>query len=278
MFECKEKVAVCGHRGERVHGIENTMAAMKRAVDLGVDMIETDVRMSRDGNLFLMHNRNLADLTDGSGAVSDHTYMELRAMNAAVRAVSSEDFTAPSREPVALLEELLELAADHPSLMLNIELKDMPSANKTFAYASADKIAATLARYGLGARTWINSFSGALVQRIYSAYGDTFHYHGFYPWAIMGPMDKAPASFCDIACLLNWKMRPDGTFDTSTISVPCPQKWYEDLLSEGIMPLTTSFYTSMETYDDAVRWGSRIIMADDPRLMLDYFRNKGLHS
>lgn len=278
MFECKEKVAVCGHRGERVHGIENTMAAMKRAVDLGVDMIETDVRMSRDGNLFLMHNKELSDLTSGSGFVSDHTYEELRNMNAAVHASPTEDFDVPSCEPIALLEELLELAADHPALMLNIELKDMLSVNGAFAYESADKVASMLARHGVGKRTWINSFSGALVQHIYHVYGDEFHYHGFYPWPIMGTMDTEPESFCDVACMLNWKMRDDGTFDTSTISVPCPQRWYTTLLRKGIMPLTTSFYTNMETYDDAVRWGSRIIMADDPKKMLDYFREKGLHS
>lgn len=278
MFECKEKVAICGHRGERVHGIENTIAAMKHVVDLGVDMIETDVRMSRDGNLFLMHNKNLADLTNGSGMVSEHTYEELRSMNAAVHASSSETFEAPTFEPIALLEELLELAKNHPDLMLNIELKDMPAENEPFAFECADKIASMLARYGVGNRTWINSFSGSLVQHIYKTYGNTFHYHAFYPWAIMGTMDMDPRSFCDVACLLNWEIDQDGTFDKTRMSVPCSQKWYASLLKDNIMPLTTSFYPDMEDYDKAVLWGSRIIMADDPKKMLNHFRSKGLHS
>ena len=53
-MEYTEKILVSGHRGDRVHGIENTLTAMRLAVAAGVDMIETDVRMTLDGELILM--------------------------------------------------------------------------------------------------------------------------------------------------------------------------------------------------------------------------------
>ena len=56
MFEAREKVCVSAHRGGRNHGIENTLTAMRNAMAMGVDMIETDVRMTRDGYLVLMHD------------------------------------------------------------------------------------------------------------------------------------------------------------------------------------------------------------------------------
>lgn len=277
MFECANRVAVCAHRGDCVHGMQNTMTAFRHAVGLGVDMVETDVRMSKDGQLFLMHNLNLEDLTDGTGKISDHTFKEIRAMNAAVRGVASEDVSIPAFEPVALLEELLDLAVDHPALMLNIEIKDKPGdCDEAFAFECARKTAAMLAARGLGSKTWINSFSGRIVEQVYEAHGGTFHYHGFFPWHIMGTMQGNPWDICDVACLLNWVQRPDGSV-LKQHTVPCPATWYSQLLHQGIMPLTVSFYSDMQAYDDAISYGSRILMADDPAAMLAYVRAKGLH-
>lgn len=278
MFECKEKVAICGHRGERVHGIENTISAIRHAADLGVDMIETDVRMSKDGYLFLMHNVQLEDLTDGSGCVWDRTYKELRTMNAAIHGRSSEDFSVPQFEHIALLDELLDVAADYPDLMLNIELKDLPvSGKEDFARESARKAANMLALRGLGNRTWINSFSGKIVEQAFNDYGDTFHYHGFYPWNIMGEMDVDPSEICDVVCVLNWIVQDDGSINKQH-TVPCPESWYALLLKKGIMPLTVSFYNEFQAYIDAVAHGSRILMADDPKTMLSRLRAMSLHS
>ncbi|NLV84252.1 MAG: hypothetical protein GXY60_06790 [Spirochaetales bacterium] len=278
MFECKEKVAVCGHRGERVHGIENTIAAISYAADLGVDMIETDVRMSKDGHLFLMHNLKLEDLTDGNGYVCDHTYKELRSMNAAVHGKSSDDFSAPQFEHVALLDELLDVAVDYPDLMLNIELKDLPVPGKEdFAFESASKAANMLALRGLGNRTWLNSFSGKIVERSFKDFGNTFHYHGFYPWNIMGEMEVDPSEICDVVCLLNWIVQDDGIV-VKHHTIPCPEAWYVLLLKKGIMPLTVSFYSDFQAYIDAMAYGSRILMADDPKAMLSRLRAMNLHN
>ena len=49
------RIILAAHRGDRFNYPENTMPAFESAVSLGVDMIETDVRMSKDGELVLMH-------------------------------------------------------------------------------------------------------------------------------------------------------------------------------------------------------------------------------
>jgi len=277
MFDCVNQVAVCAHRGDCVHGMQNTMTAFRYAIGLGVDMVETDVRMSKDGQLFLMHDLNLEDLTDGTGRISNHTYEEIRSMNVAVRGIASDLVSIPDFEPVALLEELLDLAVDHPALMLNIEIKDKPDeVDEAFAFECARKTADMLATRGLGSRTWINSFSGRIVEWVHTIHGDTFHYHGFFPWHIMGSMQTNPWELCDVACVLNWVLRTDGSVHKQH-TVPCPAAWYKQLLKIKVMPLTVSFYGDMQAYDDAISYGSRILMADDPAAMLAYVRAKGLH-
>ena len=52
MQRFEEKVILCAHRGERLRNIENTMIAFRMVVEAGADMIETDVRMTKDGHLF----------------------------------------------------------------------------------------------------------------------------------------------------------------------------------------------------------------------------------
>ena len=51
-----DRILVSGHRGLKIYGIENTMAAFRMAISFGVDMIETDVHMTKDGHLILMHD------------------------------------------------------------------------------------------------------------------------------------------------------------------------------------------------------------------------------
>ena len=52
------RIILAAHRGDRFNYPENTMPAFESAVNASVDMIETDVRMSKDGELVLMHDRS----------------------------------------------------------------------------------------------------------------------------------------------------------------------------------------------------------------------------
>ena len=265
------EVLVSGHRGDRVHGDENTLAALRRAIDAGVDMIETDVRMTKDGFLVLMHDETVDRTTDGTGRVRDHTLAELQAMNAAFHAADGRF------EPVPTLRALLELAQAHPALLLNIELKDYPTpGSESFAFSCCDKTCQLLLEYGVEGRTWINSFSGALLERAWKRYGNAFRYHGFYPWFILGPMDTDPESFIDLACMQHRVQYPDGTIEKCADPL-CPQEWFDHLLQKGIMPLMAPSLREYPLYDLAFSWGSRAVNPDDPYAMLEHLRKAGLH-
>jgi glycerophosphoryl diester phosphodiesterase len=76
------RVVVIAHRGANAFAPENTLAAFRKAIALGCDYVEMDVRQTRDGALVLMHDRTVDRTTDGTGSVADLTLAQIRALDA----------------------------------------------------------------------------------------------------------------------------------------------------------------------------------------------------
>ncbi len=75
-------VIVVAHRGSVHLAPENTLAAIEKAIELGADLIEIDVRQTRDGRLVLMHDATVDRTTNGTGRVADLTLAELKRLDA----------------------------------------------------------------------------------------------------------------------------------------------------------------------------------------------------
>jgi len=71
---------VVAHRGASIELPENTLAAFDRAVDVGADAVEFDVRLTRDGIPMVMHDPDVSRTTDGLGSVRELTLAELKAL------------------------------------------------------------------------------------------------------------------------------------------------------------------------------------------------------
>ncbi len=70
------------HRGASAVAPENTISAFKEAIRIGADMIELDVRLSRDGEVVVFHDQDLSRTTDGNGPVEERSLTELRQIDA----------------------------------------------------------------------------------------------------------------------------------------------------------------------------------------------------
>jgi glycerophosphoryl diester phosphodiesterase len=71
------------HRGGIVDGFpENTLAAFRRAISLGADVIEIDLRGTKDGEVVILHDATLDRTTNGTGHVTDYDLVELKALDA----------------------------------------------------------------------------------------------------------------------------------------------------------------------------------------------------
>ena len=67
-----------GHRGARAYEPENTLRSFKKALEIGVDAVEFDVRKTKDNKLVVIHDADVKRTTDGEGLVSELTLKEIR--------------------------------------------------------------------------------------------------------------------------------------------------------------------------------------------------------
>ena len=110
----KDNVLVVSHRGDWRYAPENSLMAVQRCIDLGVDIVEIDVRKTKDGHLVCMHDYTVDRTTNGKGKVSDLTLKEIKALR-----LKSACGSRGSRQQVPTLEEIMLLAKD--KIMVNLD-------------------------------------------------------------------------------------------------------------------------------------------------------------
>jgi glycerophosphoryl diester phosphodiesterase len=144
---------VLGHRGASHAAPQNTLAAFRKAADVGADGIELDVHLSRDGVPVVIHNNTVDATTDGHGLVREMTLTQLKALDA-----GAHFDAAFEGERIPTLEEVLaEVGAQ---LLTNIELK----AGQTAALVSA--VVDLVRRMGMANRVWFSSFKPYALYRV----------------------------------------------------------------------------------------------------------------
>ncbi|RFU63518.1 glycerophosphodiester phosphodiesterase [Peribacillus glennii] len=148
------------HRGAAGHCPENTMSAFKKAVELGVDFIEIDVQLSRDGRLVVIHDTTLERTTDGSGNVRDHDFCDLRKLDAG--SWFHSDF---KDEKIPAFEELLEQILPHAGILIELKHPSLyPGIEKRLAF----EIVKHNLHLEKDPRLMVQSFDIAAVKRFQS--------------------------------------------------------------------------------------------------------------
>ena len=127
--QSKENIWVAAHRGFSEKYPENTMEAFRAAVALGVDQIETDVRITADGELVLHHDAAVDRTTDGTGLVKDYTLAQLKQLDAGIK--KGEEF-AGCRIPTFV--EFMDYMKTLPHMTVDIELKEYTHVDEATAY------------------------------------------------------------------------------------------------------------------------------------------------
>lgn len=110
----EQEIRVFSHRGGRLEHDENTLSAFQASYDAGYRGFETDIRMTRDGALVILHDSSLERTTDGKGSVEEKTEAEIRRL------------ATKQGNSVMFLDELLDWLADKEGLYVEFELKTSP--------------------------------------------------------------------------------------------------------------------------------------------------------
>ena len=99
-----------GHRGARAYEPENTLRSFQRAIELGVDAVELDVRSTRDGEVVVIHDAEVDKTADGRGLVGELTLEEVKGL------------VAGEGERIPTLEEALDFLGERVKVL--VELKE----------------------------------------------------------------------------------------------------------------------------------------------------------
>lgn len=119
----RHKTLITAHRGASGLAPENTIAAMLKAIEFESDFSELDVQETREGEIILLHDDDLARTTNDSGAIWEKTLADLQDVDAG--SWMGAEFAG---EPVPLLKSVIDTVRG--KMKLNIELKVNPHAQK----------------------------------------------------------------------------------------------------------------------------------------------------
>ncbi len=122
-FAASDDVLVIAHQGGEGLRPSNTLAAFANAVDLGVDVLETDVHATADGELVLMHDDTVDRTTNGSGSLRQMTLAQVRALDAGYYWTEDDGQSYPYRGQGLTVPTLRELLMAFPDMRFNVEIK-----------------------------------------------------------------------------------------------------------------------------------------------------------
>ena len=118
---------VVAHRGDSANYPENTLPAFISAAKMGIDVIETDVHLTKDKELVIWHDPTLERNTDGKGTIESHTLDELKALDAGYTFTKDGGKTFTFRGKGVQLCTLDEALKACPDERFNIDLKSQES-------------------------------------------------------------------------------------------------------------------------------------------------------
>ena len=108
-------VVVISHRGDWRNYPENSIPAIESVIRMGADMMELDVKMTKDSVLVLMHDKTIDRMTNGKGLVSDITYDSLMTFNMKrAHNVATDSIKVPTlREALLCCKDRILVNVDH---------------------------------------------------------------------------------------------------------------------------------------------------------------------
>ncbi|GGE59093.1 glycerophosphoryl diester phosphodiesterase [Pedobacter psychrotolerans] len=129
----KHGFIVIAHRGSHLTKPENTIAAIEEAIALGADYVELDLRTTRDGQLVLLHNDRVDQVSNGKGLIKDLDFEEVKKLTL--------KGTDGSMHQVASFADALKTCKGRINIYLDFKAADVNQAYKAIEKAGmADQV------------------------------------------------------------------------------------------------------------------------------------------
>jgi len=238
-----KKIVVIAHRGAHREAPENTLASLEKAIEIGCDYVELDVRRTKDGALVIMHDATLNRMTNGKGKIEDMTLEEIRKLE-----IKNRNGKWPGLK-VPTFDEMLSRAKGH--MKIYVDHKKAPPA----------EVLAAIEKQGMLHDVVV--YGSRQVLREYKKLAPEV-------W-IMPPH---PKSLAEIATLAK-DMKPE-TFDGSIV------EWNREEVEASHNAGVQVWVDSRADYDNEagvkkmVDMGVDAIQTDNPALLLKLLAGMGL--
>lgn len=250
-------IPVLGHRGIAAQYPENTLLSFEAAIDLGVDLIEFDINMTRDGQLVVIHDNDIARTSDHAGLTRDFTLAELKSFDFGYPAKYGDRFKGAQiptfREVLALVQRKSD------TVLLNVEIKDM-------AHETVDATIAMLHEFGMEERAVIACFDAQILRCTKAAYPH-MRCQGF-PGRYMKNFTEAA-----YRCMFGMGI-PIGAKDSTDERIRADVAFAKE---NGILAWLFTCDTP-ETVRACVDYGADNVTGNDPAVALATLREMGLHT
>lgn len=244
------KISVAAHRGVSAKFAENTREAFEAAIKCGCDMIETDIHLTKDNVLVLMHDDTVDRTTNGFGRISDFTYEAICRLNCNPNGEFSQIMT---------LEEFMELAVAN-NMMVNLEIKEYNRGeNSDRCRLCVEKTLEIVEKFDWVGKTIINSFDAYVLEYADEISRGKYMLHGFYPYDIMSNVARNPDEYLYCACIFD-----DGNYDC-----------YKYLKDKGIEPWAGAGVKTKEHFDLCVSLGAMLFTSNDPEAAMNFLDESG---
>jgi glycerophosphoryl diester phosphodiesterase len=155
-YNTQARTRVIAHRGFSGAAPENTLAAVRAAIEVGADMVEIDVTLSADSYIVVIHDETLGRTTDGNGAVSLFTLAELQQLD-------TGSWFDPSfvGERIPTLEQVFNEVDGR--ILLNIEIK-----SEAVDRGVVSKVASAVREFTMVDQVVVSSFSPTALEEMNS--------------------------------------------------------------------------------------------------------------
>lgn len=271
----KNKVLAVAHRGDWRNAPENSVDAIKRALDMGIDIVEIDVRKTQDNQLIVMHDKSIDRTTTGKGKIAELLFDSIQ------RVVLRNGAGMPTKHKVPTLKEVMSFVKGKP-LLLNLDkawdnlpesyviLKETGTIDQAI-FKGNDPLHVMREKYG---KLMDSIHYMPMVWPInYNIYGETAEAPDTYakgfidnynPIAFEVIYDKEDSPVIDAIALM----------EKENITV-----WVNTLWDELCAGHTDD--KALENPDAHWGWiidkGANVIQTDRPKELIEYLKEKGLH-
>lgn len=264
-----KKIIVAAHRGDWRNAPENSLKAYQNCIDMNVDIIEIDVRVTKDNQLVIMHDETLDRTTTGTGYVKDWTLDSLNTLRL------KDGLGVPTSHHIPTLKEVLNLAKNKILVFLD---------KSEFCF---DKCVKVVEETGTQDQVIFKpNEMGFNIKKEFWKYSDTFHIMPKVnlndPYA-MDLIEKYLVEGNPIAIEFVFEKDPAKPISVYVNKIKGKDKG-ASIWINSLWPQLCGGHNDEKAIENVniYQWyidnDIDIIQTDRPKLLLDYLKNKGLHN